>query len=905
MKNKSRFTHLDIFSGIGCFAYAAQQVWGDDYENLLFCDCDSFCQEVLRKNFGKEILIYDNIKQLTKEQFIADTHNRRPTEQEQQTTGDKQCDRGVVTDTIRTNGGGEDSKRAGNKGGGDSEIGGESLQPKDGEACADDIESSHATSSNTRSEESRGVSGGKWETIPEVGGSNSRVLTTTNTKGRESGEQTKPKRGEDIGRRDFKVDLLTGGFPCFAKGTSILTYSGYKSIESITRGEKVLTHTGRWRKVTATMCRNSAELFLVKGQGILPTYATIEHPYYVNGGEWVPLGEIKGGDKICQVFPTEKSEDSNTNAFWWLVGRYLADGWRVQRLWNKKKNGKKYKRKNNGRVVICCGRHRTDELAKRIGEAGFNYSKSVERTADKYHITRTGFYRFLEPFGRYAYGKTIPGFVFGLGKDKIKSLLDGYFSGDGYTRKNPHGMGNYQQVTTVSRELALGVALLAQAYGVVAGIRSYVPKGTKVIEGRTVNQREMYFVTIPERNKIAHIDGIYGWKHFRGIQPASIGTVYNLAVEEDESYVANGAVVHNCQPFSHAGKRKGTDDDRHLWPEMLRVIKEFKPTWIIGENVAGLLSMAQLEGLPYLDNETNPPLAEGNLQVGNLQVRDGQGVAEAILEDLEACGYEVQAFVIPACAVGAPHRRDRVWIVARKHTESDGAVAHPHDRGQPRKLRETLSGWENSTEPSTKSCGGSGGGDCLCGQSETEGAVTNDTEGKRWGNGNPKDIGTDTGDVNPFGVSDSISPNTAGNRRTGQGEKITAEEGLQPRSEHAGELERGFERPHRDAPNLPSEGLQGHLSESGEVRSDVRQEGQPRCGFSDWERNWHEVAIATCNVSLDDGATRGMVRLPSGKKIKYGTWRKEALKAVGNAIVPQCAMEIMRAIKAVEESNGT
>ena len=89
-----------------------------------------------------------------------------------------------------------------------------------------------------------------------------------------------------------------------------------------------------------------------------------------------------------------------------------------------------------------------------------------------------------------------------------------------------------------------------------------------------------------------------------------------------------------CQPFSVAGKRLGKADDRAIWPEMLRVIGEAKPTWIIGENVAGIVTME-------LDN---------------------------ILSDLEALGYSAWPLVVPACAVDARHRRDRVWIVA--HAES-------------------------------------------------------------------------------------------------------------------------------------------------------------------------------------------------------------------------------------------
>lgn len=91
-----------------------------------------------------------------------------------------------------------------------------------------------------------------------------------------------------------------------------------------------------------------------------------------------------------------------------------------------------------------------------------------------------------------------------------------------------------------------------------------------------------------------------------------------------------------CQPFSVAGKRKGTDDDRYLWPEMLRAIREISPRWVVGENVRGFVNWS--EGM----------------------------VLDTVFADLEAIGYEVQPFILPACAVDAPHRRDRVWIVAHR-----------------------------------------------------------------------------------------------------------------------------------------------------------------------------------------------------------------------------------------------
>ena len=89
-----------------------------------------------------------------------------------------------------------------------------------------------------------------------------------------------------------------------------------------------------------------------------------------------------------------------------------------------------------------------------------------------------------------------------------------------------------------------------------------------------------------------------------------------------------------CQPFSVAGKQKAIQDDRHLWPDMFRVIKETKPTWVIGENVRNIISIS--EGM----------------------------VLEQVYLDLESEGYEVQSFIIPASAVNAPHQRYRTWIVA-------------------------------------------------------------------------------------------------------------------------------------------------------------------------------------------------------------------------------------------------
>ncbi|MEG0899048.1 MAG: DNA cytosine methyltransferase [Oscillospiraceae bacterium] len=135
-----------------------------------------------------------------------------------------------------------------------------------------------------------------------------------------------------------------------------------------------------------------------------------------------------------------------------------------------------------------------------------------------------------------------------------------------------------------------------------------------------------------------------------------------------------------CQPFSSAGKRKGTDDDRYLWPEMLRAIQQIQPQWIVGENVLGITNWSN--GLVF----------------------------EQVCIDLEAAGYKVQPYILPACGVGAPHRRYRVWFVAHHANTglktmqgredgvcADRDVANTHsDR---RRIR------THKQEPISRSCG--------------------------------------------------------------------------------------------------------------------------------------------------------------------------------------------------------
>ena len=156
-------------------------------------------------------------------------------------------------------------------------------------------------------------------------------------------------------------------------------------------------------------------------------------------------------------------------------------------------------------------------------------------------------------------------------------------------------------------------------------------------------------------------------KHWKGVK------IYNNVKEiTKEKLIADGVQLPDivtggfpCQPFSVAGKQAGTDDDRHLWPVMFRIIQELTPRWVIGENVKGL---------------TN--------------IQDGV-VFETVCTDLEGEGYEVRTFNIPAAGVGAPHRRERLWIVAHRKE----SMVNPDDvrLEQHNETEEEPSWWRTST----------------------------------------------------------------------------------------------------------------------------------------------------------------------------------------------------------------
>jgi DNA (cytosine-5)-methyltransferase 1 len=300
-----------------------------------------------------------------------------------------------------------------------------------------------------------------------------------------------------------------------------------------------------------------------------------------------------------------------------------------------------------------------------------------------------------------------------------------------------------------------------------------------------------------------------------------------------------------CQPYSAAGKRKGKEDDRHLWPEMCRAIREIQPKWIVGENVSGLLNWNR--GM----------------------------VLDEIKADLEAAGFEVlPPFVLPACGVNAPHRRDRVWIVA--YSKSDGHGGEYkfgesndiHKRGgneYQKKGRDEV--WGNAD-------GLSKSGDAT----DTEEAISAECSDSR--NGRNRLTG--------MGSRDEQVCNATNTDGTEPGTNIGTDIGTE------GEIRRGNEGD-----------VFGGFSELGDATNpdSIRQPGKEhrvkepgQYSQHSKEIGWHNFPTQSPICSRDDGLSYKL------DGITFPKWRNESIKGYGNAIVPQVVYEIFKVIQNLENN---
>ena len=427
----------------------------------------------------------------------------------------------------------------------------------------------------------------------------------------------------DITRIDWdKVpdfDLLTYSFPCFVADTLILTDKGYKNIQDVTCEDKVLTHKNRLCKVATPMKRiYNGTLYDIGTMTSGHIQCTENHPFLIRRRyyqycpdrtrmfrhpEWVKAKYLDEscylGYAINQIEELPKWKGVTDNRwghgrisdrlsalfgnrwFWYVMGRYVGDGW--------KKNSA-----TGSGIIICCSDRNRRTLLDAVEHIGFHYTINEARTVCKVIISSNELNKFVDRYGYYAHGKRIDAETMNLPVDMLRGFLDGIMDSDGYVDSK-----GLHKVSSVSKELVYGIGqCVAKAYHRPFSI--YKTKRNKIvtIENRVCNQRDTYTVSFKIRtgkqDKAFYEDG-YIWFPIRSIiSYTDECPVYNMSVEWDESYTANGCIVHNCTDISSAGKQQGFTEGSGtrsslLW-ECRKAILAKYPQWLLMENVKALVS---------------------------------------------------------------------------------------------------------------------------------------------------------------------------------------------------------------------------------------------------------------------------------------------------------------------------
>jgi DNA modification methylase len=333
---------------------------------------------------------------------------------------------------------------------------------------------------------------------------------------------------------------------CLADDSLVLTKErGYIPIKTVQVGEQVLTHKGRWRTVLVSRSTGKQTAVDLRAHGVTNLRLTPDHSLWVrNAGKyarqrqraerveptWLEAVNAQSSYVNLKLPPTE-NPSSTDRLLWWTVGRWLADG-----HWSSRDS-----------AVISCGRHEKEALQSALGKYGGNQWNDCGTALqiilkDKDRALRD----ILEKCGHGASGKHLPSEALTLPQDQANDLLDGYFSGDGHQIKSR----NRQSAPSISRALLLGIAVLVQrVHGAIATICPGRPSRLATIQGRLVQCKQEWVLSfdLPQRRRKRQFileDG--AWKKVRSIKRIGSVETWNLRVEEDESFTAEGCIVKNC-----------------------------------------------------------------------------------------------------------------------------------------------------------------------------------------------------------------------------------------------------------------------------------------------------------------------------------------------------------------------
>ena len=352
-----------------------------------------------------------------------------------------------------------------------------------------------------------------------------------------------------------------------------------------------------------------------------------------------------------------------------------------------------------------------------------------------------------------------------------------------------------------------------------------------------------------------------------------------------------------CQPFSYAGKRGGAQDDRYLWPYMFRCIDQIRPDWVVAENVAGILTMVEQGEVSEVASA--PALFDSFDRVRRYQLRE-TFTLQRICDDLESHGYAVQPVLVPACGVGAPHRRDRVFIIGHRiasdsddgtdrrtarEDESTGREERLQERhevrkpDEPNQVRPESSDDVQRTATDSRSDGRPT--ENIRRESQRRTSHGEDDEQSQSVLDSSSGTSTDTQEQR----SERLRPEQSEVGRTAQ---VESGRGSRQDGNAQSFADNYRKRLERWDNRYPSGSAATEDRPTGFVHQDYGIAGVGR---------WLGFPSVSPVHRGNDGLPFDVDRLT----ISFGKWRTEALKAYGNAIVPQVMYEIFRAIQQVEQ----
>lgn len=437
-------------------------------------------------------------------------------------------------------------------------------------------------------------------------------------------------------------DLLTYSFPCGLKGTKIKTFGGYRNIEDIQIGDRVLTHNNRYCDVVRTMARNAHSYFKINATGC-KLKLTGNHPLYVlrNGEEqWVKVKDLEKTDMLSYNIPNVDKDCDLSDNMLWMIGRYAADGWVNSRLYHS--------------VCIAVADQKAEEFEEHYPSEIQAEFKRSKKSCWEYRVADELFQRICLTIGNGSKNKTIPTWILNLPKERLKVFLAGYFAGDGHLRKR--GETEQQMFATVSKDLFLGLQMcLIKCYNKVCTL-SIREDNRKETFNDTYNGQLSFSKRTPQIVRGSRI--FVPIKEIEEIKGSV--AVYNLEVAEDNSYTCDNVNTHNCQDISAAGKQRGFEqgsDTRSglLW-EVEKAVKVLRPKYLLMENVKALVSK---KFMPFFQEWID--LVDGGY------------------------GYRSHWEVLNATDYGVPQNRERVFMVSIRED-----IMRGYDFPKPFPLTKTL-----------------------------------------------------------------------------------------------------------------------------------------------------------------------------------------------------------------------